>query len=253
VIPQLKSEWLKLRTTRPTWGLLLAAGAMVTFIVVVLSLPLDDLGGSESPADAGITAASVMSFGSMAQLFVLALAVMASAGEFRHQTITATLLARPNRLVVITAKTIVCSVIGFVYGLVTGAIAVGGAVALVELDRVAGEIEMSTAVTRVLAIGATSAAWAALGVAFGMLVRNQIVALVASVAYVFVIDGLLELAAPDVWKWLPSGAADAITAGSDSFLGNTLDSALLGGLVLTAWVTATAIAAAELLRRRDVS
>jgi ABC-2 type transport system permease protein len=251
VIPQLKSEWLKLRTMRTTWGLLVASVAMVAFIVIVLSLPLENAGGSGSPSDAGVTAETVISFGGMAQLFVLALGVLASAGEFRHQTITPTLLARPRRLVVITAKTAVCALAGFIYGIVTGAVATAGAAILVSFDRVGGEVTAGDAIGGVMASGATTAAWAALGVGTGMLVRNQVVALVASIAYLFVVDSLLQLLVPSVWKWLPSGAADAVTGGLEE--SGALDSRALGGIVLVGWVAAVAVAAAELLRRRDVS
>jgi len=59
-----------------------------------------------------------------------------------------------------------------------------------------------------------TACYGLLGVALGALTRNTVGAIIGGIAWVFVIEvGILQPALPSVAKWLPTGAAVAITSG----------------------------------------
>jgi hypothetical protein len=95
-----------------------------------------------------------------------------------------------------------------------------------------------------------AALFALLGVGVGALFRNQMAALVGTLVWVVVVEGLLVnlLNAPSLTKWLPSAAAAAITnPGGDhlSHWGGVLVAAVYG-LVL-------ALVGTRFVVRRDVT
>jgi hypothetical protein len=51
---------------------------------------------------------------------------------------------------------------------------------------------------------------AVIGVAIGTLVRNQMLAIVGALVYLFIVDPLLLALWPDTGKWLPSGLITAM-------------------------------------------
>ena len=58
-----------------------------------------------------------------------------------------------------------------------------------------------------------SGTYAMLGVALGALTRNTVAAVLGALAWVQVVEvGILQGAVPSVAKWLPTGAAVAVTA-----------------------------------------
>jgi hypothetical protein len=86
---------------------------------------------------------------------------------------------------------------------------------------------------------ATTVLGALLGVAIGTLIRNQVGAIAAVVAYAFVLDALLFASVPSVGRYLPGKAGDALSGrGVDHLL-----SPGAGAAVLIAWtLTLTAMA-----------
>jgi ABC-2 type transport system permease protein len=101
-------------------------------------------------------------------------------------------------------------------------------------------------------------AWAALviyavmGVGIGALLRNQVGAIVGSLVYLFVVEGLVLRLIPalqPVIKWLPGGALEAMTATLN-------DTELLepwqGALVLLGYGLLAAIVGTLVAVRRDI-
>ena len=166
----LAAELLKLRTTRTFWAL---AGStfFLILLIVVLTLILDD-----SLGDAGDDEVrSLLTTGGLAGLLMLVLGVVVGAGEYRHGTIASTLLVTPNRLRAVAAQVLACAAGGLVVGL-AGALLVAlvalpwlsaSDVALPDLDVMA-RVVLGTALYSGLA--------AALGVALGAALRNQVAA-----------------------------------------------------------------------------
>jgi uncharacterized protein YjeT (DUF2065 family) len=88
-------------------------------------------------------------------------------------------------------------------------------------------------------------------VGIGALVRNQVAALVGTLVWVLVVEGLLMglLNAPSLGKWLPSAAAAAaITSPGGAHL-----SRLGGTLLLAGYALVLAAAGTRLVVRRDIT
>ena len=87
-----------------------------------------------------------------------------------------------------------------------------------------------------------------LGVAIGTLIRNQVGAILAVVAYAFLVDALLFAAVPSVGRFLPGKAGDALSGQPVEHL----LAPLLGAAVLVAWTVALVALATVRDDRSDV-
>jgi hypothetical protein len=94
------------------------------------------------------------------------------------------------------------------------------------------------------------AMWAVLAAALGMLVRNTTVALVAVLLWKFVIENVVPLVAnaPDVRRWMPSSAAEAVLFGGD---GSAHLSPLAGVSLFAGYLVVITAVASFLFIRRD--
>ena len=93
----LRAELLKLRTTRTFVALTAVAVATSVLLVVLVSVLTEP---SEEDVLVDVFTADTSS------LFILLLAVIGISGEWRHRTITSSLLAAPDRLRFLAAKTV---------------------------------------------------------------------------------------------------------------------------------------------------
>ena len=109
MIALLGAELLKLRTTHTFVALVSAAVALSLLVVVLTTLLTDDLTEEDM---SGLFSADFSS------LFILLLGVMGMAGEWRHRTITSTVLAAPRRLALLGAKTLSYAVAGALLSLI---------------------------------------------------------------------------------------------------------------------------------------
>lgn len=221
----LRSEITKLTTIRAPWLLLAAAQIVVIFGV----------------SGAGDAVKGVAHVG-LTSMFPLILGIMAVAGEYRHQTVTDTYLTTPHRGRVVAAKFVVHTAAGLGFGLVGAAVALGTTAALQRF-------ELSAEMTRTV-VGAVgwNTAFAAIGVGVGALIRNQVAAIAAALAWLALVEGVVaELIGRDAARWLP------FTAGAA--LGNLpvdVDlSQAAAALVLAVYATALTALAIVTTRRRD--
>jgi hypothetical protein len=90
-----------------------------------------------------------------------------------------------------------------------------------------------------------------MGVALGVLTRNQTVALVAALLWNLVAENVVPIVmrAPQLYGWLPGGAADAVIGRDRS---GVLDP-VGGGLLLAAYAVALATIGTLLILRRDTA
>ena len=103
--PLLRAELIKLRTTRTFAGLAGAAigiSLLITVLVGVLTEPTED----SVLVDVFTT--------DLSGFFIFILAVIGIGGEWRHRTITSSLLAAPDRLRFLAAKTLAFAAAGAV-------------------------------------------------------------------------------------------------------------------------------------------
>ena len=256
------TELLKLRTTRVWWGLLLT-GVLLAFLNSGLTagtagLALGNAAPSAPPTDPAVL--RTVYTGGFANGFVvtLCLGVLGMAGEYRHLTITPTLLAVPSRVRLVTAKLVAYLVAGLAYGVVfVAAGAVLGAVVLAIRGYPLG-LGAPGVVRSMLLAALACAVWAVFGLGLGTLITNQIVALLTAIGFAALAGpllglGLQALKLGAVAQYLPNQASSALVAGTNGGLEQQLLPWWGGALVLAGYGLAFAGIGVAVTTRRDVT
>jgi ABC-2 type transport system permease protein len=244
----IRAEVLKLRSTRTFWALTLGALGLVVVAVMAMSAASHFTPG-DHPARQALALAGP------AQTFALLLGVLAVTSEFRYGTITPALLITPRRNPLLGAKVITLTGTGLVLGL----LAFGGAAAVVlsvlASRHITSQVDAAS-VAGIIAGGAiTTGLAAALGVGFGALVRNQVGAIVAALAVLYVIEPLLSVM-PGVSSVVQRFGLGGLTSGASGTTGVPSNAHILGqvpaGLVLGSYALAVVVVGAYFFRRRDL-
>jgi uncharacterized protein YjeT (DUF2065 family) len=249
----LRSEWVKLRSLRSS-ALTLASAAI---IMISVGLIFAATFGSDSDGVNGVTDPTgiTLSGGMFAQLVVGVLGVLNIAGEYSTGMIRSTVTGVPSRVPVLAGKVVV--VAGTVFPAMLAAALVvffSGQSFMKGNGHPAAAIGDTGVPGALLGSAVTMTGVALLGLALGALMRNTAGAISALVGLVFIVPGLGSLVLPaswrdDVLKFLPSNAGDAFAAITPA---PNLLGAGAGAAVFAAWVVVPLLAAALLLRRRDV-
>jgi ABC-2 type transport system permease protein len=244
--PLLRAELIKLRTTRTFAGLSAAAigiSLVVAGLVALLTEPTEE----SVLVDVFTTDTS--------SLFIVILAVVGIGGEWRHRTITSSLLAAPDRLRFLAAKTLAFAAAGALLSIaISVAVAIVGAVILSVRDLPlpeAGELAAQYGRNALVA-----ALLGALGVGVGALVRNQVVAVVGLLVFWFMVEPMVLSLVPEVGRFgpfvaLPTGLTNIPPEEAGVADAQLLDPGL-AALALLAWIGAAFAAGYALLRARDV-
>ncbi len=244
----LRAELLKIRSTRMWWGLLVGALVFVAIQVVALILVSGQQGAPS--LDQVSTVRTIWASAGTGSTFALVLGILGMTTEYRHMTITSTFLATPRRGRVIAAKLVAHAAFGVVFGVVCVALTAALAVPLLAMKG-AATIPTSTILQVLGAAVVGVAVYAVVGVGVGSFVRNQVAAIVAALVWVFLVESLIISLLPQVGKWLPGGAANAMMQAT-STRGNLLEP-WAGGLLFLAYGLAFAALAAVTTQRRDIT
>jgi ABC-2 type transport system permease protein len=251
----LRAEWRKVTTVKLGWGMLLGAMALTALGVVAQIASNGSRGGGEFalPLSASATQKSIAASAASAYLFSVVVGIILITTEFRHFTSRPTFLIEPRRGRVIVAKMLVAGLVGVVYGLVcaatTAAIMVPWLGALgVTIHWTDGAV-LESLLSAIVVI----AIFAVVGIGVGVLVRNQIAAVIGALAYLFVIEPLIQIipVVKSVYPYLPGAAAGAIT-GVGRAAGSSLLNPWVGALVLLGWGLLFAALGWVLTIRRDI-
>jgi ABC-2 type transport system permease protein len=176
------SEFLKLRTTRTFYVFIIIALALV----LLPTIPICAFAKFD-PGD-GPLEALLFFIGGVVQSFALVLGILAATTEFRHGTITPSLLVVPDRVRLTLAKLVA----GLLMGLALGAVCTGLIELIVSGFGSARDFDTSGDKLGLFVGGTlTTGLYAALGVGLGTLVRNQVGALVGALLYVYVVEPLI--------------------------------------------------------------
>jgi len=233
----LHAELLKLRTTR-TFATIVGTAAVLSVVLVALGASL----GAEKDPHALFTNSSIT-------YIIVLLGAIGMTGEWRHRTITGTVLAAPDRLRLITAKILSYSVAGVALSLLVtvSTMVVGTLILDLRGDETLGLGGLADVLWRNLAVAAVLGP---VGVCIGALVRNQIVTVVGLVAMAAVLEPAVSQVAPAVGRFGPlAGAPGGIIGGPDAVALLAPGVALA---VLIAWACVAFAAAAWRLRSRDL-
>ena len=253
MIAALSSEWLKLRTTRTLFWLLVALSALMTLIVVA-----GVIGSQKHSISSAKDQLDLLGIGSLGIFIALIMGLIVSTGEFRHGTITPTLLATPSRTSIVIAKALAGMFFAVaLVGLAEGLVALELAIAL-PAKGVDFAIQGAPAAGFIGRMLIAAALWGALGSGIGIVLRNQIGAVVASFAWLFVAEGLIiailhsHAINSNAGRFFPFQATGAILSSGTRNPADLLSHA--GGMAaLGGWMALFTIAAVVLLSRRDVS
>lgn len=242
----IRTEVLKLRTVRSPWLLLAASpllvAAGVSGLVVSGKNVHDPVMQSQALAHVGV-----------ASLFTLVFGILAVAGEHRHRTITDTYLTSPSRGRVIGAKLLVHAVFGALSGVVSGLVGLVVAAAWWADEGVAFGWADSSMWTTIGGGIAWNAAFAAIGVGVGALIRGVAGAIAVALAWVALVEGIVGQLIGDLARWLPFNAGQALGAGAKAIGSQDLLPRWGGGTVLAVYTLVFAVLAVTTSMRRDVS
>ena len=239
------AEWLKLRTTRILWASVPAVVLLAAVAVAGLALSSDVGDVSLLEPTEGVRNAA-LHLTSTGAVLVIVIGIVISAGEYRTQTATDTFLTTPKRSRVVAAKLAVGAGFGLALGALSVVLGVPAAYIWFEAEgaRLPGDdAEAWLILGGVLLYGSL---FAVLGVAFGTLVRNQLVAVVSALTFVLLFEQLLTQSGVPIAEWFPGNAGAAIVRTPGDFL----DPGVGAGLLL-AYALMIAVLGVLVVVRRD--
>ena len=243
----LSAELLKLRTIRATWG----------YVIVVLGLAAlvntGNLGASsdEDRLEPEFQERIFLDAAFPSSVLAILLGILLFTNEFRHGTITRTLLVTPRRNTLIAVKVAAGAGVGIAFAAIVIAVtAVMAAIWLSALDIPLETGEAASGAWRVV-VALTIAG--AFGAAVGGAVHSQVGALVGALVWMFVGEpltwvllGLLDI--DGVADYLPAASVVGMTDSS----GDGLSFAGKVGVSL-GWVAVATALAVVRTNRRDIS
>lgn len=251
----IRTELLKLRTTRLWLGLLGAAACLTAFVAVVESARSGN--GSAIPSLATTAGQrDILTTTGFAMIVAGAFGTTVATGEFRHRTATDTYLDQPHRVLVLAAKAAVGAVGGVVFGVVAALITTGVALGYVAADDYTRLIPAGDIVRYGLGAAAGAALLAAVGVGLGSLLRSQLGAIIAVFAWGFGVEQLLGGLFDAIAPYLPITAANTMAGATGSATmppvpsgTDPLPSAAAAGVLVAVTVVLSVIAARTTVRR----
>ena len=252
MIRNVRAEVRKLLSIQ-TWFWLLVAAVALAALVVIVPIATNGVSGPGALH-------TIVTNGNAAYIAVFILAVLSVTTEYRYQTITPTLLATPNRLQLVGAKLLTFLGVGVVFALVIAVVQTAIAVPWLSakgVDLAVGGPE--GALTAVGEVALVVVLYALIGVGFGALLRNQVVAVVVGLIYLLFLENLIAIipGVKHVFPFLPGGATASIYSwGRDTATqipGVTLLPPAVAILVLLAWAVLLAGLGLATSLRRDIT
>jgi ABC-2 type transport system permease protein len=209
----IRSELLKQRTIR--MPMLAAAAAVIAGALTAVAIITTSGRGDTAPLDGHSLTQLVNAPFAVVAGAALLLAIFATAGEFRHQTITSTLLETPRRARLVAAKVLVHAALGAVLALIACAANLAVSIPWLTARQVA--LASPGDVAQVVAgVVAAAALFGAAGVGVGALITNQTAAVTVSLVWLLAVEGLVVTltSTPTLHDWLPGGALGLVARGA---------------------------------------
>lgn len=240
----LRSEWLKLWTTRTTW-VMLGIGLLGEALFAGLYTGLASLGEIEEQLGEAEIATGV----GLLMVLMLVLGVLTITSEFRHGTSSSTFLASPKRYPALLAKLGASLLVGLLAGLAF--VVVNAGLSLSLTAGRGGDLPAAGDLVSVYAgVVISFALLSAFGFGVGAIVRNQVGAIIAAIAFFFVLSPLPELLPGSIGEYFPAQALGSLHGHVE---GNGGLDQVTGGLVLAAWAAGLVALGILLICKRDVA
>ncbi|MEA2380827.1 MAG: type transport system permease protein [Solirubrobacteraceae bacterium] len=231
-------ELIKVRTTRTALGF-----AAASLLLVLASVLITILAGHPATV---VDKRGALNFGGAIALVLLLFGAVAATGEFRHRTLAPAVLIAPDRLRLLLARIAAYAVTALALAVAMAVITLALGIPLLAGEK-GPDLTTSDYVDLVAGGLVVATLAAALGVAFGTLVRNQVFAVIAVLVWVTILEPLTGLIDDRLPDYSLGSTLNRVAQGGDENLG--FASAVL---VLLAWATVFLGAAAVVDQRRDV-
>ena len=222
----IKSEFLKFFTTRLWWGMAIAMFVAAALFAVLFGFlltipPTPESIAAGQPVGSPLQVAnSVYTSGlTIGYTLTLVIGIMQIGSEYRHKTVTSTFLSTPKRARVLGAKIVALLGIGALYGVIS---LVGSVIAgAITLKARGFDPFPSPEVLRALALSLlVLGLWALIGLGVGILIPNQVAALLIAIGVAQIIEPLAGFALSfwdfgqeHIVHYLPSQATSAMVSG----------------------------------------
>ena len=243
MIDTIRTEFLKIRTTRTAGGLLVG-------LLLLAGLALWAMIATATPAElaTGLASTQVLVAVLVAiPAIVLVLGIRSFTDEVRHGSIVPTFLATPDRRRVLAAKVIVIAATSAAFALVAMAFGLAVVIAYLSTQGIPYAVAWGAIASMTGKVLVITALWSTIGVAVGAVIRHQVAAIVGALGWLLIGESLVSSIVPGPARWLP-GQAGVIALGIDP-----QTSAILGAVVFAGWAAVAVTAAVISLTRRDVA
>jgi hypothetical protein len=263
MIAGVRAEWLKLRTTAVPWvltGIAIVINALL-ILVIFLNRGNDNGGGGGTFVSPGYTVPhtvqqlrNLVGAGFQGYLFALLLGVLCVTTEFRHKTVTTSFLVTPRRPEFVGAKLVTSAILGAALAVVMlVATVIGGGLTLAARGG-----SFSDMVRQIPAVAPgmilVFALFAILGVGVGSVITNQVAAIVVTLGWFVILEGILVSLVHSAARWVPTGAAAAasrLTRGTGNHF--PLFNWWQGALLMLFYGVAFAVIGSLILTERDIT
>jgi ABC-type transport system involved in multi-copper enzyme maturation permease subunit len=244
MIAQARAELLKVRSTRTTLGLLLGLLGLALLFAFLTGL-LSTAGQLVGPENQR----QLLGNGTLAGAFAALAGIMLVTSEYRFGTIRPTLVYTPARGRVIAAKLAAGAVAGIVFGIIGEGLVLAIGLGMLQSRGITVSLDGGGVAQLVAGTLVGSALWGVIGVALGAIARSQVGAVIALLAWGFVVENLLFGFVPSVGRLAPVHAEDALVGLTTPHL----LSAVAGSAALISWAAVLSAVGFVLTLRRDVN
>jgi ABC-2 type transport system permease protein len=271
VIKIVRAEWLKLRTTAVPWVLGAIAIIINGLLILVIFLNHGSNAGGFGGGGGGDNGQTLLTgpnyphtvqqlrnlvgSGFTGYLLALLLGVLMVTTEFRHKTVTTAFLITPVRPIMVGGKLLMAAIAGIGLALIMLVTAViGGGLTLISLGG-----SFSALLHQVPAVAPgmilVFVLFAILGVGIGSLLTNQVAAIMVTLGWFIILEGILVSLVNGAARWVPTGAAEAAANISRSRTGisSLLFNWWQGSLLIVAYGLVFAVVGSYILTRRDIT
>ena len=266
MIAIVRSEWLKMRTTAVPWVLAGIALIINGLLILVYFVGHGDGGGNGGGNGGNGTFGfpnyphttqqlrNLLGSGFAGYILALLLGVLCVTTEFRHKTVTTSLLVTPQRPQFVGGKLITSAILGAALAvlMLVGTLLGGGLTLSVQGGSFGDLLRQVPAVAPGMIL--VFALFAILGVGVGSVLTNQVAAIIVSLGWFIILEGILVSLFHSLEKWVPTGAAAAasnLTRGMGSRFG--LFNWWEGALLMLGYGLFFAALGSVILTQRDIS
>ncbi len=272
MIAGIRAEWIKIRTTAVPWVLGGIAIVINALLILVYFVSHGGGGGGNGGGGSGNGGGgngtfgipdyphttqqlrNLLGAGFTGYLLALLLGVLMVTTEFRHKTVTTSFLVTPHRPQFVGAKLISAAILGALLAVIMlVATLIGGGITLVTQGG-----SFSALVHQIPPVAPgmilVFALFAILGVGVGSVLTNQVAAIVVSLGWFIILEGILVSLVNGAARWVPTGAAAAasnLTRGRGANFG--LFNWWQGTLLMLAYGLVFAAIGSAILTRRDIT